>query len=125
MEKETTELSFVLKPAKYGVGVFASCAIKKGTHLRLFQNEAKIRRREKVPEVFLHYCVAKNKEEVYSPKDFGHMELGWYLNHSREPNAFCETDLDCFALRDIEQGEEILINYNDLQEPKEFQENYY
>ena len=36
---KTSEFSFILKPSKYGVGVFAAHDIKKGTFLRLFGND--------------------------------------------------------------------------------------
>ncbi len=38
-ENKTTEFSFILKPAEYGVGVFVTHNIKNGTYLRLFGNE--------------------------------------------------------------------------------------
>ena len=37
--KKTTEFSFILKPSKYGVGVFATHNIAKGTYLRLFNEK--------------------------------------------------------------------------------------
>ena len=125
MKDTTTEFSFILKPSKHGVGVFTTHPIKKGVHLRLFQDKPRVLKRKDVPEIFLHYCVAKNKDEIYAAKDFAQMEVGWYLNHSRDANAFCETDLNCFATRDIAAGEEILINYNELDEPEEYKEDYY
>ena len=39
---KTDEFSFILKPAQYGVGVFATHDIKAGTSLRLFGDETDI-----------------------------------------------------------------------------------
>ena len=58
------------------------------------------------------------------PKDFGCMEIGWYLNHSKTPNAY-HRNYEYYALRDIKTGEEITVDYNTLEEPEEAKENYY
>lgn len=39
MENKTTEFSFILKPTKHGIGVFATHDIKAETYLRLFGSE--------------------------------------------------------------------------------------
>ena len=64
------------------------------------------------------------------PPDFGYMPVGWYLNHSSTPNAMrdlkeSETYGRWLAARDISEGEEITINYNDLDEPDVHKEHYY
>ena len=58
------------------------------------------------------------------PRDFACMELGWYLNHSKNPNAY-HNDYEFYALTDIKVGQEILIDYNSLEEPEEGKEDYY
>jgi uncharacterized protein len=130
MQGKTTEFSFILKPTEHGVGVFAVHDIKAGIYLRLFGNEADegvdvsiIRKKETVPEIFRQFCVDRNNE-LRSPKDFGCMEIGWHLNHSKLPNAHHE-DYQYFASRDILAGEEITIDYNSLEEPAENKEKYY
>ena len=126
---ETTEFSFILKPAEYGVGVFAAHDIVKGTFLRLFGNEDlvenRIRSLEKkdVPEIFHDHCLIMG-EKLSCPNDFGQMEIGWYLNHSKQGNAF-HVDYNWYAARDIKAGEEILIDYNSLGEPEEDKADYY
>jgi hypothetical protein len=127
MENKTTEFSFILKAAKYGVGVFATHDIKKGTYLRLFNEEnvevSRLRNKKDVPEVFQEYCVDRG-DMLLCPSDFGHMEVGWYLNHSKDPNAY-HKDYNYYALRDIKEGEEIIIDYNTLEEPEESKKEYY
>ncbi len=127
MEEKTTEFSFVLKPATYGVGVFATHDIKEGTYLRLFGNDDKggDRRRPKneIPELFQEYCIDKG-DSMIALKDFGSMPVGWYLNHSKNPNTI-NKEYHYYASRDIKAGEEITIDYNTLEEPEESKEGYY
>ena len=125
----TTEFSFVLKLAEHGVGVFATHDIAKGTYLRLFgdnkddKRNAKLRKKEEVPPAFRQYC-ADRGDTMWCPGDFGVMPIGWYLNHSKSPNAF-HKDYHWYAARDIKAGEEILIDYNKLGEPPDAREDYY
>lgn len=129
---KTDEFSFILKPSTVceGVGVFICHAVAKGTRLRLFgdQMEDDIDRprvlgREAVPELLRGYCV-DDGERLLCPHDFGSMPVGWYVNHSDEPNAF-QTDRKWFrALRDIVAGEEILLDYRTLGEPKNNRESF-
>jgi|SRR3989344_2728807 len=124
----TNEFSFILKPSQHGIGVFAAQDIKKGTFLRLFATdehpeESRILNKKDVPELFRSYCIDKG-DKLACPEDFGWMKIGWYLNHSKTPNAKYE-NWECFATRDILAGEEILIDYNTLEEPKEAKEDYY
>ncbi|MBI2068778.1 MAG: SET domain-containing protein [Candidatus Yanofskybacteria bacterium] len=128
-ETTTTEFSFILKPSEHGIGVFAVHDIKAGTYLRLFAGETELtdrsvkRNKKDVPEFFRQYCVDRG-EILMCPQDFGHMELGWHLNHSKMPNAY-HKNYDYYALRDIKEGEEITVDYNFLEEPEEAKEDYY
>lgn len=128
MKNKTDEFSFILKPSKYGIGVFAAHDIAKETYLRLFgtteNNENyRILRGKNISEDFKDYCMNRGNDFI-CPKDFGNMPVGWYLNHSKTPNAF-HKDYDYYALRDIKKGEEILIDYNSLEEPEEAKDSYY
>ena len=129
MKNETTEFSFILKSTKHGIGVFAAHDIKKDIYLRLFGNELlsgdvpALRKKEDVPEIFRQYCIDRPKG-IICPGDFGRMEIGWYLNHSKTPNAY-HRNYKYYSLRHIKAGEEITIDYNTLKEPEENKEDYY
>jgi SET domain-containing protein len=125
MRKKTTEFSFVVRPTKYGVGVFAVHDIKAGTFLRMFGDAETwvMRPKKDIPTMFRQYCLDRN-DKMWAPADFGHMEIGCYINHSKTPNAH-HKKYQYYALRDIRAGEEITIDYNTLEEPEEAKEDYY
>ncbi|MBI2446812.1 MAG: SET domain-containing protein [Parcubacteria group bacterium] len=128
MDNKTTEFSFMLKPSQHGIGIFAVHDIKAGTYLRLFGDETEFyrsvtRKKTDIPELFRQYCIDRG-DLLDCPKDFGCMEIGWYLNHSKMPSAF-HRNYQYYALRDIKTGEEITIDYNTLEEPEEAKEDYY
>ena len=133
MKNETDEFSFILRPSKYGgVGVFATHDIKKGTHLRLLGDEKDYIRIIKISDVkdkckdLISYCVVDG-DELICPKDFGRPEMGWFLNHSKKnPNTyFSHNDYQYYALKDIKKDEEILIDYNEFNEPEEYKKDFY
>jgi SET domain-containing protein len=130
MQDATNEFSFILKPAEHGIGVFAAHDIAKGVHLAMFGEEERldarslVRRTMGVPEPFRGYCMDWGTELV-CPKDFSCMPIGWYLNHSKAPNAERDKGYRWYASRDIRSGEEITIDYNSLEEPEEVKEDYY
>ena len=125
----TTEFSFALKPAEHGVGVFAAHDIKAESFLRLFGDQTETayiavsRNETDVPDFFRQFCLGRGNI-LRCPQDFGRMEIGWHLNHSRTPNAK-HRGYRYYALRDIKQGEEITIDYDTLGEPEEEKEDYY
>lgn len=129
MQNKTTEFSFVLKNSDHGVGVFAFHDIRANTYLRVFGDENNphnvsiVRKKEAVPEFFRSYCVDRG-ETMECPSDFGCMEVGWFINHSKNPNVYVR-NREFYALRDILAGEEITIDYNFLKEPREAKDDYY
>ena len=63
------------------------------------------------------YCLYD--EEHYFVPDYGFklMDLVLYLNHSHEPNIISLNEGEQFeALRDIKEGEELLVNYESIVE---------
>lgn len=131
--EETNEFSFRLKPSEHGVGVFSLHPIKKGTYLRLFgdknkdqalESRTRMLPLERVPEELRDYCIQR-PQGLICPPDFGTMPVGWYLNHSDIPNAYRDENYRWYSLRDIEKDEEILIDYNALDEPESSKEEYY
>lgn len=135
MKKETNEFSFILKPSNIhnaGVGLFVLHDIEKDTRLRIYGDQIeddidRARRLEEkdIPEELLAYCVHKGNGIIACPHDFGKMEIGWYMNHSANPNVRQEKHKWFFAIRDIKKGEELLLDYNTLGEPNETKEDYY
>lgn len=126
VKNTTTEFSFILKPSEHGVGVFATHYIKAGTYLRLFgdnEGHSILREKKETPEVFQEYCLDRG-DSLVCPADFGQPTIGWYLNHSKDPNAK-HVNYEYFALKDIKRGEEITIDYNSLEEEDNAKGDYY
>jgi hypothetical protein len=128
--ENTSEFSFILKPSNHGIGVFTTHDIQKGSHLRLFGDNEMIDLRfithlkKDVPHQFQEYCMDRGNK-IICPEDFGSMHIGWYLNHSKDFNAFRDEDFKWYASRDIKSGEEIVIDYNSLEEPMKARDDYY
>lgn len=116
----TDEFSFILKPSSVsGVGVFCTHGIAKGTRLalfaglkpRYFSNE-QLERDPRLKAFCQVYGVDTGWGSAAAPH-FGCMHVGWYLNHSDQPNAHHDR-FRYFASRDIEANEEITIDYREL-----------
>lgn len=121
-----TEFTFILQPSILGgIGVFATHDIPMGTRLFSGIFAPRTMKSANVPEAFKKYCIYLNDEECICPERFDRMEIGWYINHSHQPNILKDADKHLVALRDIKQGEEIVIDYNSLNEPEHLKEDYY
>jgi SET domain-containing protein len=110
---------FVLGPSPiHGVGVFAVRAIVAGTELPLFSEGEEIVEVRGDSPIRRKYCVQDGADPTlfYCPNDFQRMSVGWYMNHSDDPNAGHDGDFVYRALRDIAADEEILIDYRTLGE---------
>lgn len=133
-----TEFSFQLKPSPVGgIGVFATHDIPSGT--LLFNNpeghKIRILKIKDVPQEFSQYCVYVNDDECWAPERFDRMEMGWYINHSHTPNIASKKDVkkndmnvikpNLYAIKDIKAGDEILMDYNELNEPEHLKEDFY
>jgi len=92
----------MLKPSPlHGIGVFAVTAIKKGEQKIFSSHEAET-----------HYYIPEYGFKVF--------DLAVYLNHSEQPNLISINDGEFFeAVRDIEAGEELLIDYGTIVESEE------
>ncbi|MFA5985899.1 MAG: SET domain-containing protein [Parcubacteria group bacterium] len=129
----TDECSFILKPSRFngcGVGVFTTHKIAKGTYLRLFGDRETwldnivLRQISAVPHIFQDYCV-KMGDDIFAPKDFGCMPVGWYMNHDASNPTAKHKDFEYFAMRDLAENEEITTDYNSLEEDKSAIAPYY
>ena len=130
MKNETNEFSFILRPSpitRGGVGVFTIHDIAAGTLLDLWDEQADLRnmKKEDVPKELIGYCVAQQDGTWSCPKQFNHMYLAWYLNHSTNPNACFNDSGKIITTREIKKDEEITIDYDILGEPNELREDFY
>lgn len=139
MTLSPSEFSFVLKPSSLGgVGVFATHDIQAGD--QILARAFKIRRMKvkDIPTELLKYCTYINEEECFGPEQFDRLEIGWFINHSFTPNIAIKNVVKDFshitdnaesrpfyALKDIKAGDEILIDYNYLNEPQDLKEYFY
>ncbi|MFM2339266.1 MAG: hypothetical protein RL115_2459 [Bacteroidota bacterium] len=115
----------MLKPSPlHGIGVFAIRDIPKGCRT-IFSTgmgewiKLPIKEVEALPahsrNLIETYCLYD--EECYFVPDYGFklMDVVLYLNHSAVPNIISINDGEQFeALRDIKEGEELLINYESI-----------
>lgn len=131
MSAEWNEFSCILKPSTIpgaGIGVFAAQNFKKGDHM--FKKEPfRIRKTANIPQAFVQYCIHINDAECRAPERFDALHVGWFINHSATPNiAYLNdqtSDYWSYATRDIQEGEEIVMDYNTLGEPDYLKEVYY
>lgn len=138
--KQWSEFSFMLKPSPIsGIGVFALHDIPAGTILCDIEFRLRILKAKGLPLELLQYCIYINDEECKCPDRFDRMEIGWFINHSSTPNIESKGIVTneavnnntyliyapFFAIKDIKAGDEILIDYNSLNEPEHLKENYY
>lgn len=106
--------------AIHGVGVFTLVRIKKGTALKLFEEDdfrfikKSNLKKTGLPEKLIRKYSIKYNDGYSSPKNFHRMSIGWYLNHSDSPNVFHDSQYEYFAVRDIKKDEEITIDYDKL-----------
>jgi hypothetical protein len=121
-----------LRPSKVhkgGVGVFAIRKIKKGTPLFYGDNEemawiekSKLPRRpQSLRQLYSDFAVIKtdmeDKKTRYGcPINFNRLTVSWYLNNSKTANVRCDEHYNFRALRDIERGEELTVDYSTYSE---------
>lgn len=127
---EINEFSFLLKPSTIesaGIGVFATHDMPVGTIIYFSQKNYphRVLKKSDIPEDFLHFCIAVTEEEWLCPDDFSKMGFGWFINHSFTPNIKKVELGSAHVIRAIKKGDEILLNYNDLDEPESVKEDYY
>lgn len=144
MPMQWSEFSCMLKPSPIGgVGVFATQDIAAGTHVFHHPHELRVLKVKDIPESLRCYCIYLNNDEAVCPERFDRMEIGWYINHSEQPNiarkapirnahesdqSIIISDMKervVYAIKDIKAGDELVINYNDLSEPEHLKEDYY
>lgn len=122
---EWTEFSASLKPSpNQGIGVFATHDIPQGT--KLFSNpNFRLYQLKELPEDLRKYCHFLSEEVGLGPERFDRMEIDWFINHSKVPNVAETEENYWIAVKDIKAGEELLMDYNQLNEPDHLKEWYY
>lgn len=109
-----------LKPSPiHGVGVFAIRPIAKGSCVFSADRSSFVwvskKRIEDFPvwlkQLYDDFYLIKSDDNYACPTDFNHLTVLWYLNHADNPNVQADHALRFFALRDIDEGEELTANY--------------
>jgi SET domain-containing protein len=130
---ELSSNTFVmLKPSAIeGVGVFAITDIPNGCRQMFGQPDAAEewitipkKEIEALPNhaQFLvgNYCLYDEENYFVPAKGFKKMDVSLFLNHSETPNIISINDGDYFeAIRDIKEGEELLIDYGGIVDGEE------
>lgn len=108
--------------AKGGVGVFAIRKIKKGTPLFLGENEEMLwvqeeafsKQPRQIRKLYEDFAVERDRR-YGCPQNFNRLTVAWYLNEPAPgavANVRCVKEtLDFFALQDIEEDQELTVNY--------------
>lgn len=137
-----SEFSFIIKPSELGgVGVFSTHDITEGIVVFHHSFEPRILKKKNVPSDFHSYCIHVNEEEMIGPERFDRMEIGWFINHSEEPNIAKNNLISevpssksilagmklrtMVSIKDIKAGDEILMDYNSFNEPEPLKSVYY
>jgi len=107
-----------------GIGLFATHDIPAGTIIYHKPSERRTMKIKDVPQAFHKYLIYLNDEECQCPMKFNHMEVGWYINHSDNPNIR-KIEGGALITRDIKAGDELCIDYNQFDEPEHLKEAYY
>src|SRR4030067_3040691 len=100
------------------VGVFAICDIRKGTDIFpdvddkiIWIEKAKVKRLpQAIRRLYEDCCIHKGKK-YGCPVSFNRINVSWYLNHSSNPNAAVDKNLRVYAVRNINRGEELTLDY--------------
>jgi SET domain-containing protein len=122
-----TETYVMLKPSPIeGIGVFAITPIPKGCRQMFSKPDAadewislSVQEVDALPAAskFLvhNYCLYDSENYFVPANGFKKMDLALFLNHSNTPNIVSINEGDYFeAIRDINEGEELLIDYGEI-----------
>ncbi len=130
--KELSEETFItLKPSPvHGIGVFALRDIPKGCKTLFSRNVGEwirvpISDIDQLPDQTRNmvetYCLYDETHYYLPDYGFKVMDLVNYLNHSSSPNVISVNDGEYFeSLREIKEGEELLVNYGEIVDTKEY-----
>ncbi|MDP2741833.1 MAG: SET domain-containing protein [bacterium] len=115
--KNKLEVFFYLAPSKIsGVGLFTRIKIKKGLKLDKFITDDSVFIKNSPDIDLLNKLCVKVKNGWWCPSDFSRPSFWWYMNHSEKPNINCDKRNKFIVMENINPGEEITINYKNLDE---------
>jgi SET domain-containing protein len=131
LKELSTETFITLKPSPvHGIGVFALRDIPRGCKTLFSKNvgewiKVPITDIDKLPEQSRNlvetYCLYDETHYYLPDYGFKVMDLVNYLNHSSTPNVISVNDGEYFeSLRDIREGEELLVNYGEIVDTNEY-----
>ncbi len=116
-----------LKPSLiHGVGVFTIRDITSGTCLfphddTEFFKIKKSRLKDLTEEeasLYADFCVFEGNY-IWIPKSFNELTPSWFINESKEPNCRYGEDDNFYTTRDVQEGEELTVDYSTYsEEPK-------
>ena len=120
-------INYEIKEDKfYGKGIYVLENIKAGTCIWTYKlNDNVFEYDEKESISYIQRLPSLELKQRFLELSFGKGNMlclitddGRYVNHSNEPN--CKTDLvsgHCYAIKNIEKGNQILENYNSFTHP--------
>jgi SET domain-containing protein len=122
--KRRTSKAFVYLGASsiHGLGCFADIDIRKDELVRVWDGKDSrfipVARAHASPQVkLIKRFGIRTARGYWVPLDFLRISTGWYMNHSADPNiASGDGDVTYYALRDIEAGEELTMDYRLMDE---------
>ncbi len=130
--KELSEETYItIKPSPvHGIGVFALRDIPRGCKTIFSRNVGEwirvpIADIDNLPDhsrnLVETYCLYDETHYYLPDYGFKVMDLVNYLNHSSTPNVMSVNDGEYFeSVRDISAGEELLVNYGEIVDTKEY-----
>lgn len=108
-----------LKACSKGVGVFAIREIPGSTRLfvgdigetvQILVSDVDKLEDAELRQIYYDFCPVRDGCFV-APIDFNQMAMGWYLNHSDDPNVKVDDHLQFVTSRLIKVGDEVTANY--------------
>ena len=108
-----------LKACSKGVGVFAIREIPQamqlfvgdiGETVQLLVSDVDMLEDAELRRMYYDFCPVKDGCFI-APVDFNQMAMGWYPNHSEDPNVIVDDQFEFVAARLIRVGEEVTTNY--------------